>query len=69
MRCYFHGDPNDAVYHSESFVAIMGFVASNPNKFSVKQTDKALIVTVKGLETVFEALHVLSEWDGHRNSV
>jgi hypothetical protein len=47
----------------------MGFVASNPNKFSVKQTDKALIVTVKGLETVFEALHVLGEWDTHRTAV
>jgi transcription-repair coupling factor (superfamily II helicase) len=69
MRCYFPGDPNAAVYHSESFGAIMGFVASNPNKFSVKQTDKALIVTVKGLETVFEALHVLGEWDTHRTAV
>jgi transcription-repair coupling factor (superfamily II helicase) len=69
MRCYFPGDPNATVYHSESFVAIMGFVASNPNKFSVKQTDKALIVTVKGLETVFEALHVLSEWDTHRTEI
>ena len=65
----FSGDPNAAVYHSESFGAIMGFVASNPNKFSVKQTDKALIVTVKGLETVFEALYVLGEWDTHRTAV
>jgi hypothetical protein len=46
----------------------MGFVASNPNKFSVKQTDKALIVSVKGIETVFEALHVLGEWDLHRTT-
>ena len=66
MRCYFPGDPNAAVYHSDSFVAIMGFVASNPNKFSVKQTDKALIVSVKGVENVFESLHVLAEWDLHR---
>jgi transcription-repair coupling factor (superfamily II helicase) len=68
MRCYFPGDANAAVYHSDSFVAIMGFVASNPNKFSVKQTDKALIVSVKGIETVFEALHVLGEWDLHRTT-
>lgn len=66
MRCYFPGDSNAAVYQSEAFVSIMGYVAGNPKKFSVKQTDKALIVTVDGVETVFEALYILDEWNTHR---
>ncbi|MDA1182437.1 MAG: hypothetical protein O3B82_02455, partial [Bacteroidetes bacterium] len=68
MRCYFPGDSNAAVYHSESFIAIMGFVANTPNKFSVKQTDKTLIVGVFGVDTVFEALHLLNEWNTHRSA-
>lgn len=68
MRCYFPGDSNAAVYHSESFIEIMGFVANNPNKFSVKQTDKTLIVGVFGVDTVFEALHLLNEWNTHRSA-
>lgn len=68
MRCYFPGDSNAAVYHSESFIAIMGFVAITPDKFTVKQTDKALIVGVRGVDTVFDALHLLNEWYTHRSA-
>ena len=62
MRCYFPGDPNAAVYQSEAFINIMGFVAATPDRFSVKQTDKALIVSVTRVDNVFEALHVLDLW-------
>ncbi len=65
MRCYFPGDPNAAVYQSDLFAAIMGFVAMNQSKFSVKQTDKALIVQVNQVDNIFEALHVLGEWKKH----
>jgi hypothetical protein len=51
--------PNAAVYHSYVFVEMMGRIASQSGKFSMKQTDKALIVNVVGVENVFEALYVL----------
>ena len=63
MRCYFPGDPNAAVYQSECFVNIMGFVASQPDRFTVKQTDKALIVSVNRIDSVFEALAILHQWN------
>jgi transcription-repair coupling factor (superfamily II helicase) len=59
MRLYFPGDPNAAVYHSDAFVQMMGSIASQPGKFSMKQTDKALIVNVSAVYNVFEALFVL----------
>jgi transcription-repair coupling factor (superfamily II helicase) len=59
MRLYFPGDPNAAVYHSDVFVEMMGRIASQPGKFSMKQTEKALIVNVSGVQNVFEALYVL----------
>ena len=64
MRLYFPGDPHAAVYQSEAFVKMMGWIASQPGKFSMKQTDKALIVNVSGVGNVFEALYVL---DGLRS--
>jgi transcription-repair coupling factor (superfamily II helicase) len=59
MRLYFPGDPNASVYHSDVFVEMMNRIATQPGKFSMKQTDKALIVNVTGVENVFEALFVL----------
>lgn len=62
MRCYFPGDPNAAVYQSSAFSNIMGFVAENSQRFTVKQTEKALIVQVNGVQDIFQALHLLNEW-------
>ena len=59
MRLYFPGDPHAAVYQGEAFVKMMGWIASQPGRFSMKQTDKALIVNVSGVGNVFEALYVL----------
>lgn len=61
MRMYFPGDPAAAVYQSDAFVRLMGWIATQPGKFSMKQTEKALIVNVSGAGTVFEALYVLDQ--------
>ncbi len=59
MKLFFPGDPNAAIYQSEYFTRIMQFVADNPTKFNLKQTGKALILTVAGIEDVFSAMYVL----------
>ena len=49
MRCYFPGDANAAVYHSDSFVAIMGFAfvgASAIAKVVNATTNLASIIVV-----------------------
>jgi len=62
FRCYFPSDSSAAIYQSAAFVTLMGFVASNPDKYMAKQTEKAFIIEVKGVTDVFQALYILNEW-------
>jgi len=64
MRVYFPGDPASAIYSSTAFDRIMQHVADSPQKYSIKQTDKALILTIRSVETVFESMFVLGEIEG-----
>ena len=61
MRLYFPGEPSAPVYQSEAFGSMMGWIASQPGKFALKQTDKALIINVSQVQNVFEALFVLEQ--------
>lgn len=63
MRMYFPGDPAAAVYGSEAFARMMQHVADSPHRFAMKQTDKALITTVRGIESVFEAMAILEDFE------
>lgn len=63
MRMYFPGDPAAAVYGSDAFAKMMQHVADSPNRYHMKQTDKALITTVRGVETVFEAMAILADFE------
>ncbi|MBL7810974.1 MAG: transcription-repair coupling factor [Bacteroidetes bacterium] len=63
MRLYFPGDPAAAIYSSTLFDRIMQHVAESPHKYILKQTDKALILTVRSVETVFEAIYVIQNME------
>lgn len=63
MRMYFPGDASAAVYGSDAFARMMQHVADSPKRFTMKQTHKALITTVRGVETVFEAIAILSDFE------
>lgn len=62
MKMYFPGDSSAPVYSSEAFGRMMQHVADKPGKYSMKQTDKALITTVRGVESVFEAMAILDDF-------
>ncbi len=62
MRCFFPGESSAAVYQSQSFGLLIGMLAQNPSKYNAKQTDKAFIVEVSGINDVFQALYELNEW-------
>jgi transcription-repair coupling factor (superfamily II helicase) len=64
MRMYFPGDPSAAVYSSEAFGRMMQHIANAPQKYSMKQTDKALILSVRGVESIFEAIAILADFEG-----
>ncbi len=62
MRCFFPGDSAAPVYQTEAFSMLIGMVATQPNKYNAKQTDKAFIIEVVGISDVFQALYELNEW-------
>ena len=62
MRCFFPGDAAAPVYQTEAFSLLIGMVATQPNKYNAKQTDKAFIIEVVGISDVFQALYELNEW-------
>jgi transcription-repair coupling factor (superfamily II helicase) len=61
LKFYFPGEASAAIYSSEAFDRIMQHVANAPQKYALKQTDKALILSVRGIETVFEANFILND--------
>ena len=62
MRCFYPGESSAAVYQSDSFSYLISMLAQNPKKYTAKQTDKAFIVEVLGVNDVFQALYELNEW-------
>lgn len=61
LRCFFPGDPAAAIYSSIEFDKMMGYIASNPTRCALKQTDKALILTITNINTVGEAIQFLGQ--------
>ena len=62
MRCFYPGESSAAVYQSDSFSYLISMLAQNPKKYTAKQTEKAFIVEVLGVNDVFQALYELNEW-------
>lgn len=61
MRCYFPADPGLPLYNSAEFDKIMNYIATHPNQCALKQTDKALILTITGINSIFSAIAMLNE--------
>lgn len=64
LRLYFPSDQNAAIYQSEAFTRMMQHVANMPERYSMKQTDKALILNISRIDTVYEAMYLLAEIEG-----
>jgi hypothetical protein len=63
LRMFFPGDPQAPIYGSQSFQLMLQFVATRPDKFLLKQTDKALILSALRVEDLHQALFVLDEME------
>ena len=61
LRLYFPGDENAPVFQSKAFEQLMQYVVNNPSKFSMKQTVKALILTINPVQNMAEAMDMLSQ--------
>lgn len=61
MKLYYPSDENAFVYKSDEFGRVLQFVMSQPNRFSMKQTQEQLILTIHAVDDIYEALGVLHD--------
>lgn len=61
MRLYLPGEQSAAIYQSDFFIQLMQHISSFPNKFSLKQTGKALIINIQPVSSIDMAINELQE--------
>ena len=64
MKIYFPADEKAAFYDSPAFSKILQYIATQPNKFEMKQTSKTIILWVKFIKNIREATEFLEELKG-----
>ena len=55
LKCYTIENPESLYYDSEIFARILGFVAQNPQQCSLKQLEKNMLITLRGVKTLHQA--------------
>lgn len=61
LKIYFPSNEKAAIFDSASFMKLLQYVATNPSKFELKQTAKALILIVKSVSTISQASGLLED--------
>jgi transcription-repair coupling factor (superfamily II helicase) len=64
MKIYFPADEKAAFYDSPAFSKILQYIATQPNKFEMKQTSKTIILMVKSIKNIREATEFMEELSG-----
>jgi len=59
LKCYFIENQESSFYESPLFHSILAYIQSNPQKCSLKQTNKYLILTFEGVPTMKSANSLL----------
>lgn len=61
LTCYFPSDQQDGYYESSKFQSIMDAIGANSTQYQVKQTNKALTLTIKPIAGIIAASDALLE--------
>ncbi|MEO5673414.1 MAG: transcription-repair coupling factor [Chitinophagales bacterium] len=61
LKCYTIEDPESSYYDSEAFARVMGYVAKNPSRCSMRQMEKNILIQVKEVASVRLAVGVLEQ--------
>ena len=69
MKCFFIENQDSAFYQSEIFTRIIAFIQHHPNKCSLKQTEKSLILTLHSVSSLHEAIELLRRMMGFEVAV
>ncbi len=60
LRCYTIDNPESDYYETDTFQAIIQYVSSHPTRCSLKQMEKNVMVVIKAVKNLQEAIQVLS---------
>jgi len=61
MKCYTIEDPESSYYDSETFARLLGYVTSHPQRCSMRQMEKSMLVQIKDVRTMREAMEVMKK--------
>jgi transcription-repair coupling factor (superfamily II helicase) len=59
LRCYTIDNPESDYYESETFQKIINYVSNNPMRCSLKQMEKNVMITVKGVSDMLTAIQII----------
>jgi transcription-repair coupling factor (superfamily II helicase) len=61
LKCYTIEDPESSYYDSEVFAKVMGFIAKNPSRCSMRQLEKSILIQIKDVHSMYEATEVMKK--------
>lgn len=61
MRCFFISNQESDYYNSGTFTSIINFIQKNPNRCTLKQTEKSLSITFIAVKTVKQGKDLLGK--------
>lgn len=59
LRCYTIDNPESDYYETETFQKIINYVSNNPMRCSLKQMEKNVMITVKGVADMLTAIQII----------
>ena len=59
LKCYTVENPESAYYDSEIFAKVLGYAAQHPQRCSMRQLEKSMVIQIKGVKTMHEATGIL----------
>lgn len=59
LKCYTVENPESSYYDSDIFARVMGFVLRHPQRCSIRQMEKNMLLTIQSVNTMHQAMEVM----------
>ncbi|MGB3076378.1 MAG: transcription-repair coupling factor [Chitinophagales bacterium] len=61
LKCYTVENPESTYYDSDIFARVMGFVMRHPNRCSMRQMEKNMLLTIQSVRNMHQAMEVMEK--------
>lgn len=61
LKCYTVENPESTYYDSDIFARVMGFVLRHPNRCSMRQMEKNMLLTIQSVRNMHQAMEVMEK--------